>query len=184
MLSSLLRIASLCLLGASATLEMRTSPWALFLPTPVTYVLVFSHRVHISWSLPVPQPQGHREETGCESELWPYFWTWISFLVLPCYGERNEASDLLPKRVYAGWLRDAQRPIHSRKDGRDVFYAEGPLCRAGWLGSLFLCQQPRHSASEFCPFCAKPHPICSSQVRQPWTEVFPCAASPRKRGEE
>lgn len=46
--SRLLRLASLCLLGASESLEMRTSPWALFLPVPVTYVLAFSHRVHIS----------------------------------------------------------------------------------------------------------------------------------------
>ena len=83
-------------------------------------------------------------------------------MVLPCCGERNEASDLLHKRVCAGQLGDAQRLIQSRKDGRDVFYAEGHSAELGDSG-VYFCPSGRDTALQSSILAVQNHILWSSR---------------------
>lgn len=71
MVCRLLSLVSLCVLGASESFHVGMSPLGLCPghSCHVFYVLVFPHRTHLGWSHSVPQPQGHREGTGRDSEM-------------------------------------------------------------------------------------------------------------------
>ena len=104
---------------------------------------------------PVPQTQDHGEKKDHGFMVWSCFWPQYPLLVPSDPGTKSGVADYLWGRDWNKHYAVAWESIFCREAQRRRLHSRDPVCRAGGLRCVFLCQQLNHSLTETLLFCAQ-----------------------------
>lgn len=156
---------TLCLLGGGWVLRTSSSRCVFLFPVKVSIISFFyfqilsfpptSTELTEGGGSPVPQTQDHGEKKDRGFMVRSCFWPQYPLLVPSDPGTKSGVADCLWGRDWNKHYAVAWESIFCREAQRRRLHSRDPVCRAGGLRCVFLCQQLSHSLTDTLPFCAQ-----------------------------